>query len=181
MKNPDDLKRWFKEMHGYMHNFVHHGTDREGREHALQGFHQLKDMLIHSSDGISLGEWEQIAGLISKLMRRLKDDHEPRSSNSLIIYAKGLRDVADSFDKLAEEKRQDLINRFKIGDKVDYHSVIGGEITSTNHTIENLWQLGHGQWVAKLSDKVGGVSLEALSHCTDREGNNAIEESKVVQ
>jgi len=53
--------------------------------------------------------------------------------------------------------------KFKVGDIVDYHSIIGGPVTSTEHTIQHIDKLGHGEMVAWLSDKSGCVSLKALS------------------
>ena len=52
MENAADVKRWFREMEGYFrcgeedyNDFVHQGTDRKGREFAVDGFHQLKRRL----------------------------------------------------------------------------------------------------------------------------------------
>lgn len=44
MGNPLDVKRWFLEMEGYLHacNFIHQGTDFEGRCFAMDGFRQLR-------------------------------------------------------------------------------------------------------------------------------------------
>lgn len=52
-----EIKRWFAEMEGYLKNcgicgttrqdnFVIHGTDREGRKFALEGFFKLKEMML---------------------------------------------------------------------------------------------------------------------------------------
>lgn len=62
-------------------------------------------------------------------------------------------------DKVNNKKIQD----FKKGDVVDYHSIIGGPVTSTEHTIQHIGELGHGETVAWLSDKSGCVSLNAIS------------------
>lgn len=55
------------------------------------------------------------------------------------------------------------MKEFKKGDVVNYHSIIGGPVTSTEHTIQHIGELGHGEAVAWLSDKSGCVSLKALS------------------
>lgn len=52
---------------------------------------------------------------------------------------------------------------FEEGDLVHYHSIIGGDITSSNHEILYFHELGHGETVAKISGKSGCVSLKALS------------------
>lgn len=55
--------------------------------------------------------------------------------------------------------------KFKVGDKVDYHSIIGGEITSTGHIIEKI-QLkpnNFGCDVAWITNKSGCVALAALT------------------
>ncbi len=47
---------------------------------------------------------------------------------------------------------------------VDYHSVIGREVTHPGMTmVGEPWQLGDGQWVVKLKGKPGGVAIEACS------------------
>lgn len=51
---------------------------------------------------------------------------------------------------------------FKIGDTVNYHSIIGGAITSTGHEITNIGE-ACGDIVAWISNKSGCVSLDALS------------------
>lgn len=57
-------------------------------------------------------------------------------------------------------------NKFKIGDEVNYHSIIGGEITSTPHTITCLTKISDTDCahLTKIDGKPSGaVSLEALS------------------
>jgi len=55
MTSQRDLKRWFREMWGYMDKsnggkgFISDGTDREGRKHALQGFLDLKALLTREA------------------------------------------------------------------------------------------------------------------------------------
>ena len=52
---------------------------------------------------------------------------------------------------------------FRVGDVVDYHSIIGGPVTKANVTIRDLGELGHRQRVAWLTGKSGCVSLCALT------------------
>jgi len=49
------------------------------------------------------------------------------------------------------------------GDWVDYHSIIGGSITSKDHTVLSVGELSSGEPVAWISDKAGCVSVDALS------------------
>jgi hypothetical protein len=52
---------------------------------------------------------------------------------------------------------------FTIGDIVDYHSVIGGEVTFTGMTIiDGPFEIG-GRWCWKLAGKAGVVAEAALS------------------
>lgn len=55
--------------------------------------------------------------------------------------------------------------RIKIGDKVDYHATIGGEITSYNHEVTWIGRKPNnfGCDVAKISGKAGVVALKALT------------------
>lgn len=56
---------------------------------------------------------------------------------------------------------------FKKGDIVDYHSIIGGPITSRGNTVTRVGKLSSGDRVAWLEGRTGGhgcVSLDALSH-----------------
>ena len=55
MSKKADVKRWFNEMEGYLRcgqeakkDFIHLGTDYEGRVYALDGFKQLKESLINN-------------------------------------------------------------------------------------------------------------------------------------
>jgi hypothetical protein len=53
-----------------------------------------------------------------------------------------------------------------VGDKVDYHSIIGGPVTSKWHTVQTV-QLApnnFGRAVAWISGKSGCVALDALTH-----------------
>jgi len=54
----------------------------------------------------------------------------------------------------------------KIGDLVDYHSIIGGPVTSGPHTVTHEpYQpfVGAPMWVTFISDKSGYVSCAALT------------------
>lgn len=53
----------------------------------------------------------------------------------------------------------------KVGDEVDYHSIIGEEITSTGHIVEVIERAPNnfGCDVAWISGKSGCVALRALS------------------
>lgn len=55
---------------------------------------------------------------------------------------------------------------FKVGDIVNYHSIIGGEISSCDHEIKklDLEPNNFGGDVAWVSGKSGCVSLDALSN-----------------
>ena len=60
-----------------------------------------------------------------------------------------------------------------VGDKVDYHSVIGGPVTSTGHIVRTV-QLApnnFGRDVAWITDKAGCVACDAL---TPSPANNAV-------
>jgi len=45
---------------------------------------------------------------------------------------------------------------------VDYHSEIGGEITSRNHKVKSI-EKRYGQWIAFISGKSGFVCVNALT------------------
>lgn len=50
------------------------------------------------------------------------------------------------------------------GDKVDYHSIIGGPVTLAGATVtEDPYQMASGHWVTFISGKSGCVSLDALT------------------
>jgi len=53
MKKEEDVKRWFREMEGYLkcgyetgNDFIEQGTDREGRVEAMDGFRQLRMIMF---------------------------------------------------------------------------------------------------------------------------------------
>ena len=57
----------------------------------------------------------------------------------------------------------------KVGDRVDYHSVIGREITSKGHTVKSIQHMNsdpESPIVAWITDHTGCVALEALSRST---------------
>ena len=56
-----------------------------------------------------------------------------------------------------------MSKRLKVGDTVNYHSIIGGEITSKDHKINHIGYLGSNQKVAWITNKVGAVHIKALS------------------
>jgi hypothetical protein len=53
----------------------------------------------------------------------------------------------------------------EVGDKVDYHSVRGGPITSENHTVKSIEREpnNYGCDVAWITGKSGCVDIDALS------------------
>jgi hypothetical protein len=55
--------------------------------------------------------------------------------------------------------------KIKVGDRVDYHGIIGGEITSTGHTVLGLYPKPNnfGCDCATIRGKAGVVALEALT------------------
>jgi len=58
---------------------------------------------------------------------------------------------------------------FKIGDRVDYHSIIGGPVTIANTAVESEpWDLC-GSLVVKIEGKAGGVDIDALTPVQDVE------------
>lgn len=59
------------------------------------------------------------------------------------------------------KKKKDKVE-FQVGDIVDYHSIIGGEITSTGHEITVIEEVC-GTMCAWITNKRGCVSLDALS------------------
>jgi hypothetical protein len=58
--------------------------------------------------------------------------------------------------------------QMKAGDKVNYHSVIGGPVTSTGHEIRTIEKMpnNYGSDVAWITGKSGCVDLDSLSHDT---------------
>lgn len=58
---------------------------------------------------------------------------------------------------------------FKVGDIVDYHSIIDGPVTSTGHEITHIGKIPSAKKrVAWISNKSGCVCLCALSLSTDK-------------
>jgi len=50
----------------------------------------------------------------------------------------------------------------EVGDKVDYHCIIGGDITSTGHEVKSIGEMC-GSKVAWITDKSGCVDIKALT------------------
>jgi len=50
MKKEADVRRWFREMEGYLktEDFLNQGTDRQGRVEAMDGFRQLRVVCFKS-------------------------------------------------------------------------------------------------------------------------------------
>ncbi|MCK4785533.1 MAG: hypothetical protein KAV87_17400 [Desulfobacteraceae bacterium] len=70
------------------------------------------------------------------------------------------------------KKESDRFRGFKVGDKVNFHSIINGPVTSTDHEITHLEIRGGGTGcgqpystyaVAFISNFRGCVSIDALS------------------
>jgi len=60
----------------------------------------------------------------------------------------------------------------RTGDCVDYHSIIGGPITSRDHVVQEVGSIPSCSAVAWISNKRGCVSVDALSpvgYCEDDE------------
>jgi hypothetical protein len=55
---------------------------------------------------------------------------------------------------------------FKVGDKVNFHSIIGGDITTPDHIIQTIQRMPNnfGCDVAWISGRSGCVALDALSN-----------------
>jgi hypothetical protein len=55
--------------------------------------------------------------------------------------------------------------RITVGDRVDYHSIVGGPVTSTGHTIRAVERKPnkYGRDVAWITGKAGCVALDALT------------------
>lgn len=56
-------------------------------------------------------------------------------------------------------------SKIKVGDVVDYHSIIGGPVTSTGHTVQSISRKPNnfGCDVAWISKKAGCVAMQALT------------------
>jgi len=55
--------------------------------------------------------------------------------------------------------------KFKVGELVNYHSIIGGPVTSGGHKIKHIEEEpnNYGCDVAWITDKSGCVAMDALS------------------
>lgn len=60
------------------------------------------------------------------------------------------------------------MDKFKVGDIVNYHSVLGGPVTSTHHQITHI-EKRNGKLIAFITEKRGVVALNCLSKCTDED------------
>jgi hypothetical protein len=49
------------------------------------------------------------------------------------------------------------------GDLVNYHAIIGGDVSSMGHRVESVFPTASGHMVAFISGKRGHVAIEALS------------------
>ena len=69
--------------------------------------------------------------------------------------------------------------RLQVGDKVDYHAKIGGEITSINHIIKRIQYVPNnfGIDVAWITEKSGCVALKALSRSKGKKCTNSFHQS----
>jgi len=56
-------------------------------------------------------------------------------------------------------------DQIKEGSPVNYHSIIGGQVTSTGHTVKRILKEPNnfGQDVAWITGKAGCVAIDALS------------------
>ena len=52
---------------------------------------------------------------------------------------------------------------WRVGNECNYHSRIGGPVTTSGHRIRELGMLGSGKMVAWITGKTGCVAVEALS------------------
>ena len=59
-------------------------------------------------------------------------------------------------------------SKIKVGDVVDYHSIIGREVTSTGHTVTALYPVPNnfGCDCAMVTGKAGIVAVKALTIAT---------------
>lgn len=62
--------------------------------------------------------------------------------------------------------------RFLLGDVVNYHSVIGGPVTSTGHVVMAIQLAPSGRDVAWISGKSGCVAVAALSLVSRPDGDS---------
>lgn len=55
------------------------------------------------------------------------------------------------------------------GQMVNFHSIIGGEITSRGHLVESVFPADSGHMVAFISNKRAHVVIEALTNALDEQ------------
>jgi hypothetical protein len=53
------------------------------------------------------------------------------------------------------------------GQMVNYHSIIGGDVTSRGHLVESVFPAASGHMVAFISNKRAHVAIEALTNALD--------------
>lgn len=51
-----------------------------------------------------------------------------------------------------------------VGMEVNYHSRIGGPVTTSGHKITHI-ERRNGEWIVFITGKTGFVSVEAISEC----------------
>lgn len=64
-----------------------------------------------------------------------------------------------------------MVKQLNVGDIVDYHSFVGGEITSRDHKIYAIGTLPSGQKVAWITGKIRCVHILAI---TKKEGSKDV-------
>jgi hypothetical protein len=65
-------------------------------------------------------------------------------------------------DWLALLKFGGSMKDIRVGDIVNYHSIIGGKVTSSGHKVTAI-EKRYGQWLAWITGKPACVSIKALS------------------
>jgi len=49
------------------------------------------------------------------------------------------------------------------GDHLNYHAIIGGDVSSMGHRVESVFMAASGHMIAFITGKRGHVAIEALS------------------
>lgn len=68
----------------------------------------------------------------------------------------------------------------RAGDVVDYHSIIGGPISSHGHTVTSVGELPSGSAVAWISGKAACVSVDSLTPHVEATRGELLEELDVA-
>lgn len=68
----------------------------------------------------------------------------------------------------------------RAGDAVDYHSIIGGPISSHGHTVTSVGELASGSPVAWITGKAACVSVDALTPHVEGTRGELLEELDVA-